>query len=617
MAGFDESNTDYTRRSHIVRVSEAGASGASGGTGGGDGASGGGGTYVDIEVLDAIAFRIEGNKEVILDMSKPVPFRTDDTGDGNDDTSAGSLATRRSHMKRITSTDGTKFFDIEVIDAAAFRDQNGYEWILTMPTADQDASDFNSTDDTGNSDATRRVHTELISQDLTDQKPTDYLKVIRNDAMSFRGPGNREVILVTPSNNDPNASDKAAATFTTPQNYDPADSAGSPPPAPDDSEPGVYFAFVDGSDGIFTNDDATIEMGPLWWIRKVGAGAILFVLVEYQINTTGAVPVRPTVTLKMPYGIGTWDVLTSVNETLPGIKPVPVVNPVTDKMLASMYQWTPGTPFETPQAPPDGNTQTFYLVTDSYFPRAAVLDYGIDPVPFPTAQNYNLSANFPDFFNMPGATIQDAWYPTELGGQNGLTGSYIAFWENLGVDPFRLQPLTQGNHEYASQSDADFVAAADLAYWTSVNPFGGIPDVIVVRIDVSQPGTGQLAGRAIFEMNLSQVIPAIQASAVEGQPPPPLQFELDVTLSAPTDAAGDFSGAQLGVTAQAFKTLRDFPINPVTGLPTFPFPDPSPTSAKDGKSDSTSIGASTGKTISNKIFGTIDPKTFDIKLTVA
>src|ERR1035437_7969660 len=119
-----------TRRTHIVRIGTSTEK------------------YIDMEVLDAVSFRTEMGKEMVLNFPRAgiKPYIVDDTGDGNQKFTAN--ATRRSHMKRITSSsDASQFFDIEVLDALAFRDENGKEWILNLPA--EKSSPYNSTDGTG------------------------------------------------------------------------------------------------------------------------------------------------------------------------------------------------------------------------------------------------------------------------------------------------------------------------------------------------------------------------------------------------------------------------------------------------------------------------------------
>lgn len=297
MAKYDPGNTDYTRRTHVVRIDMDG----------GDVPPDGPSTatnYIDVEVLDAIAFRIEDNKEVILDFSrdKPEPYIVDETGGRHGRKPDNSEATRRSHMKRVANKDGSAMIDVEVLDVVAFRDFNGQEWIINMPSDDDEnpVDIFNSTTDTGDTSATRRAHNEKISADLTDKDPTDYLTVVRNDAISLRTIMGREVILNIPSNNDPLSSDKAASTYVwSPKDYDPTNEDGPIPPPNRDLN--VYVAPVKDVSNYLTGDEEIMQ-GPFWWIRKIsGGGAWILISVKATNSVVGSTspPSTPIITLKL------------------------------------------------------------------------------------------------------------------------------------------------------------------------------------------------------------------------------------------------------------------------------------------------------------------------------
>lgn len=108
-----------SRKSHVVRVFENDDDTSE--------------TYVDVEVLDAISFITENGKEMVLSFKKASPFIKDNTGGGHGK-SPGS-PTRASHMERIKTGDGSTYMDVEVLDCVAFSDQNGEEWILNLPSS--------------------------------------------------------------------------------------------------------------------------------------------------------------------------------------------------------------------------------------------------------------------------------------------------------------------------------------------------------------------------------------------------------------------------------------------------------------------------------------------------
>ncbi len=233
----------FTRRSHIVRIGTSTD------------------RYIDIEVLDAVSFKTKSGKEMVLNLpgKDAVPYIVDDTGDGNGKSTLN--ATRRSHMKRVKSpTDDTQIVDIEVLDAIAFIDENGKEWIMNLPDGD-DGSFYNTTTDTGSRSATRRVHDEKIYSDPTD-KTSDFMTVERCDTMCFRTINGEELIIEMPSSDDGSGSGRAS-TFTTPENYDPGNTAVVPP---HNSDPSVYAFFPSASKGALTGKNK-IACGPLWWPR--------------------------------------------------------------------------------------------------------------------------------------------------------------------------------------------------------------------------------------------------------------------------------------------------------------------------------------------------------------
>jgi hypothetical protein len=232
-----------TRRTHIVRI----------------------GTdtnrYIDIEVLDAVSFKTKSGKEMTLNLpgAQAVPYIVDNTGDNNGKSTLN--ATRRSHMKQITSTtDATQIVDVEVLDAIAFKDDQGKEWIMNLPD-DGSLSVYNTTTGAGPTNSTRRVHDEKIYSDPTD-KTSDYMTVERCDTMCFRTTNGDEMIIEMPSYDDGSNTGRADS-ITTPANYDPTTTAVVPP---QNTDPSVYAFFPAASKGAMTHDQK-IACGPLWWPR--------------------------------------------------------------------------------------------------------------------------------------------------------------------------------------------------------------------------------------------------------------------------------------------------------------------------------------------------------------
>jgi hypothetical protein len=336
---------DYTRRTHIVRVPMDGSDPAAGTTPD---------TYIDWEVLDAIAFRIENGREVILDMSvsNSKPHIVDNTGGGHGRSPA--QPTQRTRMERVKN--GASQIDIEVLEAMSFRDQNGKEWILDM----QGASDFyDVTDHTGSSLATRRVHDEKV---FAGTKPapgvapgSDYLTCQRCDNIAFRTTNGKEVIILTPSYDDGNGA-RASTYVWSPKGYDPNDEHGPQPPTNKDAH--VYSAPVSGASGFMTAA-AKLKPGPFWWIRKCHFGSdLLAIEIIYQSN----VGVEDMPFTAFAFDSDQFDALTLVSAPLAATPSLD--NPITQAMLNSFYMFTVEAP------------------ADVTFPQTAFIEQPINPVTF-------------------------------------------------------------------------------------------------------------------------------------------------------------------------------------------------------------------------------------------
>jgi hypothetical protein len=272
-----------SRRTHVVRISDAAP---------GDPPSD---TYIDVEVLDAIAFRDINGNEMVLNMpqSNVQACIKDFTGGGHGQ--QPNKPTRLSHMKRIVGDEKTQQLDVEIIDILSFRDVNNAEWILDMNSTNGQPSVFNVSDQSGDSKSTRRTHNEKIATDQTQHDPTEFLTVERCDSIAFRNVFGNEMIIKCPSSDDPRSSASRAETFIwSPKNYNPNDPDGPKPPTNTDSN--VYVALVKDADGFLTGK-AKISQGPFWWIRKVSAGKayILVSIVAKNTASTTVFPQAPTV----------------------------------------------------------------------------------------------------------------------------------------------------------------------------------------------------------------------------------------------------------------------------------------------------------------------------------
>jgi hypothetical protein len=573
-----------TRRTHVVRVHAE---------------TGGAGQYFDVEVLDAIAFRDNLGKEVVLSMPKEkvVPWIVDDTGDGSEKSPADP--TRRTHMKRITG-DANNFFDVEVLDAAAFVDLNGGEWVLNMPA--DNASSFNTTDGTGNNNATRRTHNEQVSDNPSIAAPADYITVERCDMVAFRKGNGAEVILKMPSSDDPNSSDPRADTVIDPEGYDPTNPASPTPPDLDASgDQHVFAKFL--PDGGVSTKDVKVSQGPLWWIRKTGSGNIIFCLVEYHCNSNlSGTPPRPTAQLiGLPYA-GNFSVLADVTVAVPGAIRPRIVNPVTDGMLNAYFQWTP-TPLveSTSQSSFPGTTVYWISVSHSpgYF-AGYVWAAGGPPAP-PTPTNYNVPAVYLNADGSPAGSIT----PLQFYGPNAVS---------LVGQPANMN----GANSYASLADANAAVATFNQVFAfllanfpgSENENGFSPSIQSFQIGAPLSAS-TLSGIAVFEINYDKLKDAIG----KNNPKAPITFKIAVSCQ----ASGSTSDATITATAEVYKKLRNFSLDPQNN-PTFtPWNKipPLPTAKDGGKSDGGGISANNGGSVSGTLIFTIDPKTLDCTFTQA
>lgn len=576
--------SNATRRTHVVRVHAD---------------TGGAGQYFDVEVLDAIAFRDNLGKEVVLSMPKEkvVPFIVDDTGDGSQKSPADP--TRRTHMKRITG-DATNFFDVEILDAAAFNDQNGDEWILNMPA--DNANPFNVTDGTGDSSATRRTHSEKVSDNPSVANPADYVTVERCDMIAFRKGNGSEVILKMPSSDDPNGNDPRAETVIDPDGYDPTNPSSPTPPDLDASgDQHVFAKFL--PDGGISTKDVKVSQGPLWWIRKTGSGNIIFVLVNYNCaSNAGGPPPRPTATLtQMPYP-GNFNVLADVTLAIPGAIRPRIVNPVTDGMLNAYYQWTP-TPLVESTGAASFPGETIFWISVSHAPgyfAGYIWAAGGPPAP-PTPTNYNV----PNVY---------------LNSDGSAAGSItpLAYYGPTAVSLAGQPAAMNAANKYASLADAN----AALATFNSVFAFllanepgnedeiGFAPAIESFQVGVPLSAS-TLTGTAVFEINYDKLKDAIALN----NPKAPIAFKLAVSV----EASGSVSEADIQVTAEVYKKLRNFSLD-AENNPTFmPWDNalPLPTAKDGGTSDGAGVTANNGGSESAIIICTIDPKTLNCKFTQA
>jgi hypothetical protein len=243
-----------TRQVHVVRITDPK------------------GNYIDVEVLNMVSIVFANGKEILYKVTAKAPYIIDDTGDGNNVGSASGCS-RRSHMQRLTNpTDGSQFFDIEILDAITFTMPNGKEELFKMPNTDISAA---VKDDTGNGlevsfvkgVSTRKDHIveidELIAGGSTSSADKDYpsgpttgnkLLIEQTDKIGFKSVNGTEFVL------DVDASLWNVKDVT---NYT-AD--GAPPPNTDKN---IYVRWTKG--GLpWLGTKTPVKQGAFWRIKKVG-----------------------------------------------------------------------------------------------------------------------------------------------------------------------------------------------------------------------------------------------------------------------------------------------------------------------------------------------------------
>lgn len=394
----------YTRRTHIVRIALDSPPAPAGKKPS---------RYMDVEVLDAIAFRKQNGDEVILNnpAANAVPYIVDNTGGGNG--SAPNDATERTHMKRLTgSSDATQMLDVEVMDCMAFRDQNGEEWILDMIATSGDPDVFDTTDNSGDVSATRRVHDEVITSPFgksinATPKPTNYVTVQRMDTIAFRKVLGQEVIFVCPSNDDPNSGDPRASTFTwsPSQAYNPADTSTDATVPPTNTDPHVYLSAPSGSKGINLKD-TKISQGPFWWVRAIsGGGDYLVITIDAGAATDLTAPPPPTFSIRGP----------SPDNLIIAEKPVTTstFNPGTPIVSTNYFVWMGAAEFPTKdtfsvQVGPGVGYGTQF----SQF----IADDGLSG----STQVFPPGAVFGDYATLAGAQAGAAWLTDFIGSGNSI-----------------------------------------------------------------------------------------------------------------------------------------------------------------------------------------------------
>jgi hypothetical protein len=475
--------TVFTRRTHVVRCKNS------------DGSA-----FIDVEVLDAVSFRTTQNKEVVLSLKndKAVPFINDDTGDGN--AVKNSNPTRLSHMKRVTNpNDPTQFFDVEVLDVISFRDANGGEWILDMPT--DKVNVFDTTDDSGSTSSTRRTHTEKISANLLDPKPTSYLSVQRCDMIAFRSVNGRELVIKCPSNDDPLSSSPRAKTFITPQGYDPTNPNGPTPP--DNKDPNTYVAFPKGSAGALTGD-AKIAQGPLWWIRNISGGGDYILIVISATNVSPTTPGLPSASIDFGSDQNGATLIDEVD-----IIPPPVIFPGLPNVV--YFIWNAILPFPTvdnfdsPVVPTltgsRGPYGTQFVAGPVYWGAdtpSTVWDKGPDPI-----TGFEENGMHPETINPPpGGAFSSGFIPA------------VSFGSIKSIA--QLDPLVGESGLYDDFASAVAAAAEWNSFWASRNAQFSAPPTLFAGTDLTgNRKSGGISGMFAASLDLGNFDVSAKVSIVK------------------------------------------------------------------------------------------------------
>lgn len=227
--------------------------------------------WANIKVHDTIAFVGPNGQEMLLDFrQRHVSAKIiDETGDGN----ARDVPepSRLSHMKRITGTDPTQFFDVEVLDGISFRGPNGRRGVIRMP-GDEAGNAVDDTASIGISDSgrTRRVHTVKV-EDVDDTEK--YAGVCVTDAVAFVGENGQQSVLYLPGGDEHDTTE-----------YVGTDDDGDPEP-PENSDANIYLFWPDSTDGPWVEngeDNLGITQGILWNIEKLHAGGHLMLVLQFR-----------------------------------------------------------------------------------------------------------------------------------------------------------------------------------------------------------------------------------------------------------------------------------------------------------------------------------------------
>lgn len=581
-----------TRRTHMVRVYGTDASGAKNTA-----------VYADIEVLDDVSFRIENNKEVVLKMpaKNAVPYIVDNTD--ADEGKQPSNGTRRTHVEKLTDDSGATLY-VEVFDAAAYRDANNLEWIITGP----DPAPYDTTDGSGSGSggSTRRCHDEKISgSDPNDKHPTsNFITVQRTDMLAFRGINRYELVLKMPSGDDGSIARADTIISNMPGGvYDPTDESDSAAP-PENQDPHFYVKFKDGASPLLGS--TKIAQGPFWWIRKIKvAGGLVFVNIQYQMLSTKAPPSipEPLMLKNTPWSAPPMDVF-SGNITFPPGSNATVNNsdPVSADMRAGLDQWFVGSNGVVRQSGSSEGTGS----VGSFSTYSASTDAASRPsIGPPTADNINSPTPYLGFSAVIGFmqtesvgpnVIINPYNPPQQSSGEGLNHvPYSGCW-GIFTDRATAQAACDAANRIIQYDASQGAAGPLLADWQ------------VVQLTPTTTDKRFFAtGEASIILNSGK---AKTTKNTDGDPV--FTFELDVPSSGPEGG--------WAINACAFDgTVKSFPVD-ANNSPTFaPFVDPNNLGTSvDSKGKPTSghvigvAGGGEGNPTARTLVFTVNTKTLEI-----
>ena len=434
-----------TRRVHVVRIKQPNNPS----------------NYVDVKVIDAIAYRGPNGFEALLrcDAINADPYIKDKTEDGNTKGNPQGCS-RSSSIVRVGASGGGSMLDVEQLNAVCFQAPNNKEVLLVCPG---DSAAVAVVDTTGNgltvdaSDSTTRAtHIEKISDTSGSGR---YLLVERVDAISFRGPNGLENLMFNPG--------EGSEIDTTRYNSD-----GSPP---DNKDPNLYIFWPPGATdpwiGNTQGASGVIRQGPLWWIVKASAGSTLLLLI--QVNTAGIGDPQSVALKGLPF-LTSGGLNIAVSPSGPPLAiaasgasgPATVTDPPTADMLSGLYLWTTPYQFQFIEPPLDDTFDGIYLYQAFSSVNYCVLNLGKILADFPLAGASGASgATGPtwdgtfsiDVPQLPGTiptgTSQDTWIVwftnsfIENGGGPFATNQPFPLWFAVFSNDSRL-PVLSNNQIY-------------------------------------------------------------------------------------------------------------------------------------------------------------------------